>query len=58
VKTEKNLGELRGDLSGLLDKSGLSLSNKTDHHPEKRTVQLADAFEDTAFKPGFETVIF
>jgi hypothetical protein len=24
--------------------------------PEKRTVQPGDAFEDTAFKPGFEIV--
>jgi hypothetical protein len=26
--------------------------------PEKRTVQPGDAFEDTAFKPGFEIVKF
>jgi hypothetical protein len=26
--------------------------------PEKRTVQPVDAFEDTAFKPGFEIVKF
>jgi hypothetical protein len=26
--------------------------------PKKRTVQPGDAFEDTAFKPGFEIVKF
>jgi hypothetical protein len=27
-------------------------------HPKKLTIQLEDAFEDTAFKPGFEIVKF
>jgi hypothetical protein len=26
--------------------------------PEKRTIQPGDAFEDTAFNPGFEIVEF
>jgi hypothetical protein len=42
------------------DWSWFSLSKNADHHPpqKKRTVQLGDAFEDTAFKPGFVIVKF
>jgi hypothetical protein len=39
-----------------IDRSWLPLSENPDHHLEKRTVQPRDAFEDTAFKPGFEIV--
>jgi hypothetical protein len=36
-----------------------SLRKKTPNiTPKKRTVQPGDAFEDTAFKPGFEIVRF
>jgi hypothetical protein len=35
-----------------------SLSENPHDHPQKRTVQQGDAFEDTAFKPGFEIVKF
>jgi hypothetical protein len=39
------------------------LSENRDHHLQKKTkkkrnVQPGDAFEDTAFKPGFEIVKF
>jgi hypothetical protein len=40
----------------LLHRSGLSLSENYDHHQEKSTFQPRDAFEDNAFKPGFEIV--
>jgi hypothetical protein len=35
-----------------------SISKNSDHHLQKRTVQSGDAFEDTAFKTGFEIVKF
>jgi hypothetical protein len=36
------------------DRSGLLLSENPDHHPlKKQTVQPGDAFEDTAYEPGF-----
>jgi hypothetical protein len=39
--------------------TGAILSESQDHHPQKkRNVQLGDAFEDTAFNPGFEIVKF
>ncbi len=42
-----------------LDRSWLPLSENPDHRPQKkRTVQPEDAFEDTAFQPGFEIVKF
>jgi hypothetical protein len=41
-----------------LDTSWLPLSEHPDHHPQKQAVQFGDAFEDTAFKPGFEIVKF
>ncbi len=41
-----------------IDRSLLALSENLDQHPKKRTVQPRDAFEVTAFKPGFEIVEF
>jgi hypothetical protein len=35
-----------------------SLLENTDHHPQKQTVHPGDAFEDGAFKTGFEIVKF
>jgi hypothetical protein len=39
-----------------LDTYELPLSKNPHQLPKKRTIQLGDAFEDTAFKPGFEIV--
>ncbi len=42
-----------------LDRSWLPLSENPDQQPPKKwTVQPGDAFEGTAFKPGFEIVKF
>jgi hypothetical protein len=41
-----------------LDRSWLLLSKNPDYYPQKRTVQPGEAFEDTAFEPGFEIVKF
>jgi hypothetical protein len=35
-----------------------NLLENPDHLPIKQTVQTGDAFEDNAFKPGFEIVKF
>ncbi len=40
------------------DKSGLSLSENSDHDHKKRTFQPGEAFEDIAFRPEFEIVKF
>jgi hypothetical protein len=34
----------------------LTRSENPKHHPPKKTVQPKDAFEDTAYKLGFEIV--
>ncbi len=39
-----------------LDRSWFPLSENQIIIPKNRTVQPVDAFEDTAFKPGFEIV--
>jgi hypothetical protein len=58
VKTENKNGNLRGNISAIR-KVLTPLSENLDHHPpKKRTVQPGYAFEDTAFKPGFEIVKF
>jgi hypothetical protein len=58
VKTEKSIGELRGDIGaiGLVLTSSLRKPRSSPH--KKRTVQPGDAFEDTALKQGFEIVKF
>jgi hypothetical protein len=38
------------------DKSCFPPSENAENNPQRRTVQPGDAFEDTAFKPGFEIV--
>jgi hypothetical protein len=53
---QKKVGKLRAMLVPL-DRSRLLLS-KNLITSKKRTVQRGDAFEDTAFKPGFEIVKF
>jgi hypothetical protein len=43
----------------LFDRSQLPLSENPNHHQKKKqAVQPEDAFEDTAFKSGFEIVKF
>ncbi len=54
---DKNLASLEASLVPL-DRSWLPLSENPFITPRQRTVQLGDAFEDTAFKPGFEIVKF
>jgi hypothetical protein len=44
-----------GDLIGL---DSLFQKKSRSSPPKKRTVQPGDAFEDTAFNPGFEIVKF
>jgi hypothetical protein len=50
----KQVGELNSNIGVILNRSWLPLSENPNHHPQKRTVNLGDAFEGTAFKPGFE----
>ncbi len=57
VKTEKNLARLEAILVAL-EQYWLPLSENPNHQIQKQTVQPGDAFEDTAFKPGFEIVKF
>jgi hypothetical protein len=57
VKTEKKLASEEATLVQL-DRSSLPLSENPVIAPQKQTVQPRGAFEDTAFKPGFETVKF
>jgi hypothetical protein len=55
VKTQKKVGELRGDIGANMV---LTPFENTVHHLQKRAVQLGVRFEDTAFNPGFEIVKF
>jgi hypothetical protein len=58
VKTEKSWGVKRRTLEPS-DWFGFPLSKNPHHQPFKnQTVQPADAFENTAFKPGVEIVKF
>jgi hypothetical protein len=55
----KKVGELRGDIGDL--GSGLNTSSRkpwSSPQKKKETVQPGDAFEDTDFKPDFETSKF
>jgi hypothetical protein len=55
---QKQIGVWREEATLVpLDRSWLPLSEDPDPK-KKQTVQPGDAFEDTAFKPGFEIVKF
>jgi hypothetical protein len=55
VKTKNKDGELRDDI-GAID--SLFYRKPRSSPPRSRTVEPGDAFEDAAFKPGFEIVKF
>jgi hypothetical protein len=57
-ENRKKDGDIRSNILVPLIWSSLSLSENPDSNPQKGTVQPQDAFEDTAFKPGFEIVKF
>jgi hypothetical protein len=57
VKIVKKLGSSEFDIGAI----GWVLTpsfRKSRSSPQKRTLQPGDAFEDTAFKPGFEIAKF
>jgi hypothetical protein len=52
VKTEK-VGDLTGEIGTVRQAFGFHLHPDV-QQPEEGTIQTRDAFEDTAFGPGFE----
>jgi hypothetical protein len=54
----QKFGELRGDIGAVRCVLIPSFRKPRSPLPKKRTLQPRDAFEDTAFKPGFEIVKF
>jgi hypothetical protein len=57
VKTEIKVGELSGDF-GAIRKLLTRTFRKPRSSPKKSSIQPGDAFEDNAFKQGFEIVTF
>ncbi len=57
-RKKKTVDELRGEIGAISQVLNPSLRKPQSSLPKKRSVQLGDAFEDTAFKPGFEIVKF
>ncbi len=59
IYIQKKVGEIIRRNLGAFHTSVLPLSENHDHRPKNRTVdQPGDAFEDTAFVPGFEIFKF
>jgi hypothetical protein len=55
VMTEKEVGEIRGDnLCHLIGLYSLFQRTLTITRPQNRTVQLGNAFEESAFKRGLK----